>query len=254
MPAGCGFCGSAGVTKEHIWPNWLRRLILESRAASGMKKFHAEIERNGTTQQYKNPKLEQRVGMPCSACNGGWMSVLENEVKDFMATMVSRGEIVLLTPERQVAVSRWAMKTAMVYEFTSAADERKYFSDGERLAFKERFELPENLWIWAGRYDGVRAMHADQRRSPKGTPRIYSLTLTANFLTLQLFAYRESEGDLAQMANATISERLLQLWPPAPDWLSWPPPTTIDDDALEVLDDRFVKFLAQAAKNFTERF
>ena len=98
---------------------------------------------------------------------------------------------------------------------------------GERLAFKERFELPENLWIWAGRYDGVRAMHAVQRRSlkaPKGTPRIYSLTLTANFLTLQLFAYRESEGDLARMANATLSERFLQLWPPAPDWLSWPPP------------------------------
>ena len=182
MPAVCGFCGSAGVTKEHIWPNWLRRLILESRAASGMRQFHAEIERDGTTQQYKNPTLEQRVGMPCSACNGGWMSELENEVKDFMTTMVYRGEMVLLTPERQIAVSRWAMKTAMVYEFTSAADERKYFSDGERLAFKERFELQENLWIWAGRYDGVRAMHAVQRRSPKGTPRIYSLTLTANLV------------------------------------------------------------------------
>ena len=87
MPAVCGFCGSAGVTKEHIWPNWLRGVILESRAASGMKQFHAEIERDGTTQQYKNPTLEQRVGMPCSACNGGWMSVLENEVRDFMTTM-----------------------------------------------------------------------------------------------------------------------------------------------------------------------
>ena len=34
------------------------------------------------------------------------------------------------------------MKTAMVYEFTSAADERKYFADSERLAFKERCEFP----------------------------------------------------------------------------------------------------------------
>ena len=144
------------------------------------------------------------------------------------------------------------MKTAMVYEFTSAADERKYFADSERLAFKERFEFPENLWIWAGRYDGVRLMHAVQRQSPKGAPRIYSLTLTATFLTLQLFAYRESEGDLARMANLTTSERLFQLWP-APDCLSWPPPRTIDDYALEVLDDRFVNFLARAAKRFAER-
>ena len=95
-------------------------------------------------------------------------------------------------------------------------------------------------------------MHAVQRQSPKGAPRIYSLTLTANFLTLQLFAYRESEGDLARMANLTTSERLFQLWP-APDCLSWPPPRTIDDYALEVLDDRFVNFLARAAKRFAER-
>ena len=54
------------------------------------------------------------------------------------------------------------------------------------------------------------------------------------------------------MANLTTSERLFQLWP-APDCLSWPPPRTIDDYALEVLDDRFVNFLARAAKRFAER-
>ncbi len=88
----------------------------------------------------------------------------------------------------------------MVYEFTSAAAERKYFSDAERLAFKERVEIPQNV---------------------------------------QVFAFRESEGNLGEVARATKPERLLQLFPASPALMSWPPPTTIDDEALDVLDTRF---------------
>src|SRR5262245_51718142 len=127
------------MTKEHLWPDWLRKVVLESRASGGQKHFHAEIERGGKASQYKNPSLEQRVGMPCRACNGGWMSALENEVKGYVTPMVFRGDKVLLTPERQTSLSRWALKAAMVYEYTSPSEEAKYFSDFERLAFKQTF-------------------------------------------------------------------------------------------------------------------
>ena len=242
----CGFCNGPGVNQEHVWPDWLRKVILESRAAGGMKHFHAEIERGGETKKFKSPKLEMKVGMPFESCNHGWMSGLENQVKTFMTQMVYRGDKTLLDPERQTHLMRWILKTAMVYEFTSAAAQRKYFSDAERLAFKERFEIPQNLWIWVARYDGVRPRHSVQHRAPKSSdspPRIYSLTLSANFLTVQVFAFRESEGDLGQVARATKPERLLQLFPASPDWMSWPPPITIDDEALDVLDTRFVKVL-----------
>jgi hypothetical protein len=224
----------------------MRRAILESRAVSGQKHFRAEIERGGETSNYRNPTLEQRVGMPCERCNSGWMSTLENEVKAFAEPMVRSGETVLLSPERQTTMARWAIKTAMVYEFTAAPEEPKYFSDAERQAFKERFEIPENLWLWSGRYDGVRPLHAVLRRAPRGLgpPVIHSLTLSANFLVLQVFAYRLAAGDLARVASATKRERLLLVWP-APGWQSWPPNTTIDDDALAVLDDRFVNAMRQ---------
>ena len=89
----CGFCSGEGVNKEHVWPDWLRKIILDSRAIGGQKAFHAQIERGGSTSEFKNPSLEIKVGMPCSSCNGGWMSALENEVKPFMATMAYRVEI-----------------------------------------------------------------------------------------------------------------------------------------------------------------
>jgi hypothetical protein len=90
---------------------------------------------------------------------------LENQVKTFMTQMVYRDAKTLLDPERQAHLTRWIIKTAMVYEFTSAAAERKYFSDAERLAFKERFEIPQNVWIWIARYDGVRPMRSLQHRA-----------------------------------------------------------------------------------------
>jgi hypothetical protein len=40
------------------------------------------------------------------------------------------------------------------------------------------------------------------------------------------------------VANATKPERLLQVWRAA-DAQWWPPKTTIEDDTLSVLDDRF---------------
>ena len=66
----CGFCGRPGVTKEHPWSDWMRKVILESRAAAGQKHFQAEIERGGEAKRYKNPTLEQTIGMPCDKANG----------------------------------------------------------------------------------------------------------------------------------------------------------------------------------------
>ena len=79
--------------------------------------------------------------------------------------MVDRGVKVLLDPDRQTALIRWMVKTAMVYEFTGATAEPKYFTTDERKAFKESYTLPANMWIWLGRYDGVLSAHSHSATS-----------------------------------------------------------------------------------------
>jgi hypothetical protein len=215
-----------------------------------LKRFHMETESGGRTKHRRNPELSVTVWMPCAACNNGWMSTMENDVLSFMPDMVDRGRIVHLTSARQVALARWAIKTAMVYEFVGEREEPKYFLPVELAAFRERRQIPEHVWIWCGRYDGPRPMHAVQRRYPNnrlGGPGIYSLTLSANFLVLQVFAYRSSEGDLARVAGSTKMHYLMQVWPPSEQAVPamWPPANTIDDYGLTVLDDRFVNALAR---------
>jgi hypothetical protein len=153
-----------------------------------------------------------------------------------------RGEKTLLDVDRQLALTRWIVKTAMVYEFTASPAEAKYFSEFERAAFKESFAMPSNLWVWLGRYDGVRPLHAFQQRAPKSPltpPSVYAFTFTANFLAIQLFAFRSSEGDFDQLARGTKPGRLLLHYPAPDGWISWPPEITIDDEALDVLGTRF---------------
>ena len=141
----CGFCGADGQSKEHLWAGWLGKVILDSRAQGGMKTFQAQIERGGKTISYPNRDLQLTVRMPCEACNNGWMSALENEVKPFMTDMAFRGQKTILDEDRQLKLVRWLVKTAIVDEFTSLVTDPKYFSEEERRSFQERFEIPQNL-------------------------------------------------------------------------------------------------------------
>ena len=105
MPV-CGFCDNRDITQEHVWADWLRKVILDSRAQVGTKTFRAEIERMGKTASFQKDDLEITVGMPCGSCNNGWMSDLENAVRPFMTDMVRRGETTVLSDERQRAIKR----------------------------------------------------------------------------------------------------------------------------------------------------
>ena len=142
MAKACGFCGGPGVTKEHLWPDWLRKLILASRGGGKGKKFRAEFERDGITKHYETTNLETRVSMPCKKCNEGWMHDLENVVTSFLGPMAFPGEGTVLDWDRCLALSRWSLKVAMVFEFTG---DKRYFTEDERREFKEFFAMPENM-------------------------------------------------------------------------------------------------------------
>ena len=158
--------------------------------------------------------------------------------------MAFRGQKTLLDETRQGSLVRWAVKTAMVNEFTGAAAEQKYFTEAERLAFRDSYAIPANLWIWLARYDGVLPLHSLQIRAPKTAdkrPTLYSLTFGSNFFVMQVFACREDR--FCRVAEATQGSRLQQVYPSPSAWISWPPETTIDDAELQVLDYRFARVI-----------
>ena len=70
----CGFCGGSGQSQEHLWPERIRKLVIETRGEDG-KRYLVEHERHGMTTRFQSTKLATKIGMPCQSCNNGWNRV-----------------------------------------------------------------------------------------------------------------------------------------------------------------------------------
>uniref|UniRef100_UPI00404AC743 hypothetical protein n=1 Tax=Flavobacterium sp. TaxID=239 RepID=UPI00404AC743 len=85
----CLFCDSENVSKEHIFPKWLRSFITEEKSKGNI---YAPLK-NEPLEDYllaplTNGKTESNHGLTtkhvCTDCNSGWMSRLENVVKSIL--------------------------------------------------------------------------------------------------------------------------------------------------------------------------
>jgi hypothetical protein len=94
-PAGkCVFCGETGVTKSHIWPDWLDA-YLPPRAENYLQTVG---EVNTFLPTMRRPAIERRVGRGdarakkprnvCRSCNGGWMSQIESNAKEALIPLL----------------------------------------------------------------------------------------------------------------------------------------------------------------------
>jgi hypothetical protein len=161
----CIFCGSRGpFSGEHVLPEWSARLIA---VEPGVR-----LQVRG--QKYDEPArtwgavgtFGQVVRSVCEACNGGWMSNLENDAKPFLAEMIlpSRPGPIVLSPDHQIVLASWLWKTAIVHEHSSSV---KYFNGGERRALR-RGDCPpnDNVLMWISCYVGP--LIANLREVPRG--------------------------------------------------------------------------------------
>src|SRR5262249_34883588 len=87
---------------------------------------------------------------PCRRCNNGWMSVLENRVKPIFSQLM-RGQSLALKDSDQLTISKWMLKTAMMYE--QAKGGRIYFNAIDRTNLYQGV-FPMHMNIWAARFVG----------------------------------------------------------------------------------------------------
>jgi hypothetical protein len=76
MSDSCVFCGRTPVTREHLWPDWLRR---EAGLREGFE-FRIEQDADGVQTRditFTTPPFTQVARAVCANCNGGWMSEIE---------------------------------------------------------------------------------------------------------------------------------------------------------------------------------
>lgn len=236
----CVFCGSADLTKEHVWPRWLS----EALGGNGPLRF----ERQGLGDEpraWARVSLDVTVGVVCRECNNGWLSDLEDAAKPLLEPLI-RGESVTLTPEESKTVALWCVKTALLFQYTHP--ERRSAPDWHYRWLFEKRTPPPNVFVWLAGYSGSywEGWYLHQLlllRDPDGIDRSekekgYCATITAGALVFQVIGL-DADSTL-DLEKASIHEPyIVQVWPLRDETATLPPPQLLHDSALAFFADPF---------------
>lgn len=156
----CYFCNGHGMTKEHVWSDWLSEHIKDKPV--GKVGFPIDIGYVvGSTHAVIRPRLVSRRDAPmttykmrrvCERCNSGWMSEAVQAAKPFALAMI-KNEEVELDESAQRAIALWMAISTVMAELTDPPSARITAEERE-IIYKTKAAPPQ--WrISLGRYQGT---------------------------------------------------------------------------------------------------
>lgn len=193
---GCFFCGSKPRTWEHVLPDWLGELLSldpggifkHERASDGSYSFH--------DKDLGQSIMRLKVKEPCGACNNGWMSLLETQMKMRLVQLML-GEPSVLAGVTLKAVWRWAIKTHMMRTQWDTAGFP--YSQSHKDAVRRGGEFPEGWRIWIGEValDGVWHRNWSAEFRPKSGGAVLGISQTTLILGGMFLAVSYSSDTVA---------------------------------------------------------
>jgi len=144
------FCGSTNskITAEHLWPTWLSDAWNLGKYSAVLKRLGEGIG-NPIDREWKTDEFDVRTSAVCNPCNSRTLNLLEGRVKDFVLPL-SLGRTTHLTRERQMDLSAWITRIAMLTDFSHPNVEGTNFSPTERKSFIDTLMPISDTWVWIG--------------------------------------------------------------------------------------------------------
>jgi hypothetical protein len=239
----CVFCGWEGkLTQEHAWPDWLRDELPRGNDVGfiqGQRLIRDQGKIVSTTPLRRETAANRKVRVVCQQnCNGGWMSRLESRIKPVLLALL-HGERRHLSDEDQRLLAFWALKTAMMLQFTLALDLRAVPASHYEYIYQRRQAPPScRVWLTGTSAHFYRTAHfatshwlplvAGERPVPsEEPPNGYAIALVVGQLIFTLVGWTAPGGSF----NTTPQDRWTParrcIWPPRPSGWAWPPDVLI---------------------------
>ena len=120
----CIFCGEGRLTKEHVWPDWLRNYIRRSgvRTRHRSGDFIIQNERINSSnvgfgkQNRTGNVTSRKLRVVCGDCNNGWMSRLQKAAKPLLVQLIEKKWCINTERDHEI-ISNWITMFTMVAEF-----------------------------------------------------------------------------------------------------------------------------------------
>jgi hypothetical protein len=221
-PESCPFCGpdDSDMTDEDIYPMWLLR----------------DLHRRGVRRLDGHPtrRLVGPTTPVCATCNNTWMSVIENDTKDLLLSLIdhTRG----VRPEEQLQLATWATMKAILFErLLPTKSVPRAFSEDLRISRRP----PPGVSVWIGAYSGpggrLQAILWPIYAEDDDTIQALCVTFTGVSLVFQvLIAF--DYGTLSPLE--TFHDSVKMIYPNPMPTFAWPPGLCFDESSIEALSCR----------------
>jgi hypothetical protein len=231
MPRACIFCGRpGGLTREHAWPNWISEVLPHLKQPIPRTRF---TRRRTTGEVYDRRErlerpLDKRVQQVCGPCNHEWMSNLEGRVRPILSPMLL-GQPTTLGASEQALVAFWAVKTAMVLEYTQPTTQRG-IPQVHRDYLYHRRQAPPTALVSLAAYNGpsigpiyvqtnYTLQHVGLPLPPDDArPNAYAASFGIGELVFEILGYVIPANVEFVEGPATIL-----IWPDPRPHVNWPP-------------------------------
>jgi hypothetical protein len=159
-PGKCIFCEGGGLSKEHIFAEWMRPYMEPTTATHHYVTGSEYRPETGKTEPVyvRKGKLHrtgdtrsQKLYKACIPCNTGWMSRLQERAKPLVLPIIL-GCWPKLSKVDAAVVAAWATMFTMVAESADPATQAS--SQVERKLLMVGGAPPKDWIVWAGNYEG----------------------------------------------------------------------------------------------------
>jgi hypothetical protein len=242
----CIFCTGAGLTKEHVFPDWLNGM-LPKRRYNKLERFRAFDPSNEaeplvseTAKVHQGGPANRKVRVVCSGCNSGWMGRLQDRSKPILEPLI-RGQTCVVGVYGQLTVATWVAMTATTAEFIQRAAPPA-IQPQDRHHLWRRLAPPDHWQIWMGHYGGidkelsyaqVRFELSKSGESPvkfKDVPTVNTQTTSIILGKLYLYLFSSAiQGPWPLLLSGEISAKLHSIWPLSGSDIRWPPQSSLTD-------------------------
>lgn len=247
--ANCVFCNNPGVTKQHMWPDWLKKIIPREGNKHSQNTILTKLISHKTVFVQPDIKFKRgpigarKIRNVCGKCNSGWMSRLEESARLALTSIVLCEEKIL-TEKELLSIASWSAMTSIVAEYTDPKTQS--IPEEDRRTIMNHGIPPSNWHIWLGNYNGEkwkqRYRHLGMAcaiKAPIIPSNISCNTQSSTFVVGSLFLYTfcSKIPSIVPAFSADIEEKLLKIWPTVPSESGWPLGKDIsDNDAMSISD------------------
>lgn len=251
----CIFCGSGGLTGEHVFPRWARAYFDQfprKRASISVGLVYPD-RTNSAEWLLKGALRDWKVRCVCGRlrtdCNTGWMKDIEDATKPILLPMIQGLSQRRLSPEDLNVIATWAVLKVMV---TDRMDDGAWaVHHTQRRYMYQHHRPPERSWaVWLGRYQRQNwqgewisrpffALPEGAPREKLGRPVSHSNSNSVTQVIGEVFIHvlhtvnqrLIKDWRFSAPQHSMLSGPFFKIWPPVTTSILWPPRSLSDGDA-----------------------